>query len=61
MPFPLVHLLMALILIGAIFYILQLWPMDERLVRIIQIIVVVVMLFWLLNVFVGIPWLPLRG
>ena len=49
----LVQLVIALVILGAILYILSLLPIDGTVKRIINVIVVVVLVVWLLMWFVG--------
>lgn len=44
-----IELLIALIIVGAILYLIQLVPIDATIKRIIQVIVIVAIIIWLLR------------
>lgn len=50
----LVSLLIALVVIGAILYVITLLPIDATIKRIIQVIAIVAVLIWLLREFGGV-------
>lgn len=52
----LVSILIALVIIGAVLYILQLLPIDGTIKRVIQVIAIVVVIVWALRVL-----LPMAG
>lgn len=47
----LVPILIALILVGAVLYLIPLLPIDATIKRIIQVIVIVALVIWLLRAF----------
>lgn len=49
----LIQLIIALVIIGAVLYILTLLPIDARIKQIINVIVIVVIVIWLLQLLLG--------
>ena len=48
---PLLSIIIALIIVGAVLYLLPRLPLDATIKSIIQVIVIVVLVIWLLRVF----------
>lgn len=48
---PLISLLVALIIVGAILYVVTLLPIDNTVKRIIQVVAIVAIVIWLLQRF----------
>ncbi len=55
-----ISILIALIIVGAILYILQMVPIDPTIKRIGYVIIVVLLCIWLLQTLGGVSVLPLR-
>lgn len=46
-----IDILIALIIVGALLYLLQLLPLDSTIKRVIQVVAVVLVVIWLLRAF----------
>ena len=53
MPFPLISIVVALIIVGLILWVVSQIPMDPVIARIIRVVVIVCVVLWLLSILMG--------